>query len=182
MSYDLERVRLVHDIAIAILEQQERTILSQPLGGQAISLGIVLPGDQRKEAVTKIEVCFRQMRETARQGAIINLCGTFERMVLVALGTSIGELRKAIKDGYKIQLFSQVKERILKGQSAFESLESQFALSDGYITSSGSNRLARIRKHRNEIAHGLRPLTEPEMSVDYVQIALRETLKFYGIE
>lgn len=103
-------------------------------------------------------------------------------MVLVALGTSIGELRKAIKDGYKIQLFSQVKERILKGQSAFESLESQFALSDGYITSSGSNRLARIRKHRNEIAHGLRPLTEPEMSVDYVQIALRETLKFYGIE
>lgn len=164
-----------------VVSLQQRNLLSQPLGNQAQALGLTIPGDDRKGAEAKIKAIFATIEDISKHGVIIDLCGLFEKSVLAAIGTALGEIRKITSSRYGLTILAKVKERVLKDHKSFESFDSQILLLDGIATVDTMSLLRRIQKHRNEVAHGVRPLTDTSLTVDDIERGLSEALNELGL-
>lgn len=182
MLEQIEECRILYHQVSNILDNKCRILISRPIEGEALALGIISRGDRPAEARKKIESCFASLKESTRRGAVMEICGTFERIFLKVLPNPVGEIRKVVEKEFKLRLFRSVRIRLVKDASAYETLDAQFAILDGFLPTNEAAMLKTIRTHRNEIAHGTIPLSVPNISVDFTAQALCNALLLLGIE
>lgn len=139
----------------AALQRLQRAFEANPDNDDFTKLGIVTRGMARAEARRKAAEKFDQMQVRLGHFAILDLCAAFEAEFVRRMGTAIGEARTAVRKNYKLPVFSQVKERLVRERSSFNTLDSMFMLLEGQVSIETYERLTALRKQRNHSAHGV---------------------------
>ena len=163
----------------AIIRHVRNDALKRPNEEIWRALGLVMDGDTKAEAISRLERRFDELQALIDHIFILDMAAQFERTAAARIENYIGSARSAFAKRINQEKFPALATAVVKEASDFQGLNAYVRLLESHIDGELKDKLKLIRGARNSFAHGIDVRVPPPISAQDARDTLIDSLTMF---